>query len=83
MIGKETIVVTIKRPDSEDIKEVICPHCNEIILYEESDVDILNNDSYGIYCPNCSAEVEIEKRDNISAILTASKKYILKIKKFS
>ena len=59
-------MITIKRPESEDIREVICPYCNETILYEESDVDILNNDSYGIYCPNCEAEVEIEKRDKIS-----------------
>ncbi len=59
-------MVTIKRNESEGIEEIVCPNCRETIIYEKSDVDILNNDSYGIYCPNCGAEVEIEKRNKIS-----------------
>ena len=59
-------MVTIKRNKSEDIKEIICPNCGETLLYEKSDVDILNNNSYGIYCPNCSAEVETKKRNKIA-----------------
>ena len=59
-------MVTIKRDESEEIKEIVCPNCEKTLFYEKSDVDILNNDSYGIYCPNCSAEVETEKRNKIS-----------------
>ena len=46
--------------DLEDLEfyEVVCPHCNEKVYFDEEMID-----SDNLVCPNCKEEIEIEFED--------------------
>lgn len=37
-----------------------CPHCQYTISYTEDEVERVENDSLGVYCPHCGGVVETE-----------------------
>lgn len=37
-----------------------CPHCQYTISYTEDEVDRVDNESMGVYCPHCGGVVETE-----------------------
>ena len=38
-----------------------CPHCNYTISYTKDEVERVDNDSMGVYCPHCGDVVETER----------------------
>lgn len=46
-IGKRPIITT-------------CPHCQYTISYTEDEVDRVDNESMGVYCPHCGGVIETE-----------------------
>lgn len=38
-----------------------CPHCNYTISYTEDEVERVDNDAMGVYCPQCGGVVETER----------------------
>lgn len=39
----------------------ICPHCQYTISYTEDEVERVDNDAMGVYCPQCGGVVETER----------------------
>lgn len=47
--------------DQEPVKRPIittCPHCQYTISYTEDEVERVNNESMGVYCPQCGGVIE-------------------------
>lgn len=47
------------KPKTEPIITT-CPHCHYTISYTENEVERVDNDSLGVYCPHCGGVVETE-----------------------
>ena len=47
------------KPKTEPIITT-CPHCQYTISYTEEEVERVDNDSLGVYCPHCGGVVETE-----------------------
>lgn len=37
-----------------------CPHCNYTISYTEDEIDRVENDGFGVMCPNCNEPIVLE-----------------------
>lgn len=54
----------IASPENKTINKrpiiTTCPHCQYTISYTEDEVDRVDNESMGIYCPHCEGVIETE-----------------------
>lgn len=51
----------IVAPPKTDHHITTCPHCKYTISYMEDEVERVDNESIGVYCPNCRDVIETGK----------------------
>lgn len=56
----QIIAVPKSQPKTKPITTT-CPHCHYIIAYTEDEIDRVDNESMGVYCPYCGGVVETER----------------------
>ena len=62
-------------PESHSHNEPIittCPHCQYTISYTEDEVDRVDNESIGIYCPHCGGVIVIKHIEPFTFPITFS-----------
>ncbi len=44
-------------------KEIVCPHCNSLLYYEDKDItnvgDMEGNYNYCVICPECLKDIKV------------------------
>lgn len=53
----------IAPPESQPQTDPIittCPHCNYTISYTEDEIERVENDGFGVICPNCNESIVLE-----------------------